>query len=86
MQLSEIIAKNTATVNEHLLHQNLPTPSFDLTQPPHVPIDFQAKNVGDARIAVLEATTELNALMKGPVETLESLMVDVRSSPALLEW
>ena len=74
LELANMIAQNTATVNDYLLRNHLPTPSFDVTQPPIILINFQDKEVEEARMTVLEATTELNALMKGPVE---SLIVDV---------
>ncbi|KAK3703365.1 hypothetical protein LTR37_014471 [Vermiconidia calcicola] len=62
-ELSAIISTNTAILDDYLTSNNLPHPSFDAaTSPsPRYPPDAEA-----ARVAIEEATAELNELVQGP--------------------
>ncbi|KAK3708531.1 hypothetical protein LTR37_011426 [Vermiconidia calcicola] len=62
-ELSAIISTNTAILDDYLTSNNLPHPSFDAAGPasPSYPPDAEA-----ARVAIEEATAELNELVQGP--------------------
>lgn len=67
-QLSSIIATNTEKVDKYLTENNLPTPSLDASAPNYpipenAPVDIKA-----ACAALVEAASEINAIMTGPRE------------------
>ncbi|CAO1604437.1 hypothetical protein XANCAGTX0491_007994 [Xanthoria calcicola] len=66
-ELALIISTNTEQVDAHLARRGLPSPSFDPDSPAGTLRDSQ---IVAARLAILEATDELHALMLGPVELL----------------
>lgn len=66
-ELALIISTNTEEVDAHLARRGLPSPSFDPDGPAGALRDSQ---IAAARLAILEATDELHALMLGPVELL----------------
>ena len=71
VELASIISSNTAAVDQYLTSHGHPTPTLDVSAPAHLPIDpVEAGQIEQARRAVIEATDELSALMKGPAELL----------------
>ncbi|KAL9115005.1 MAG: hypothetical protein Q9227_001249 [Pyrenula ochraceoflavens] len=69
-ELASLIIKNTEIVDQYLESLNLPTPSLGINAPRKIPISRDAPEIERARIAVIEATAELRALMMGPAELL----------------
>lgn len=69
-ELSDIIAKNTEIVNSYLEENKLPTPSLDADAIWSIPIPDHETETKDARLAVIEACSELQALITGPKELL----------------
>ena len=65
-ELADIIAKNTAIVDAFLESKNLPTPTLGVDALPRLPIPEENADVEEARLAVVEASTEMKALMTGP--------------------
>ena len=75
-ELSASIARNTALVEEYLHSHSRPLPSFASDGP----IDLQLpEEVDKARIAAIDATQELNDLLRGPI----ALVRPVVSSPSV---
>ena len=70
VELSSIIAKETAKVDSFLVKNSLPTPSLDVDAPWTIPIPEDARDVEASRGAVLAACDELKALMTGPKSLL----------------
>jgi hypothetical protein len=69
-QLSELIAENTATINSFFVENNLPTPSFEANALWSLPIPEDATNIKTARLAIISACAELQALVTGPKDYL----------------
>ena len=70
VELAAIISENTNVVNEYFVSHKLPTPTLDHTAPGQLPIPADAPEIEQARRTVIEATDELQALMRGPRELL----------------
>jgi len=70
IELSSLIARETEKINNFFSARGLPAPSFDENAPISLPIPEDAKHILDARISVIEACSELKALLKGPKELL----------------
>jgi hypothetical protein len=70
MELCSLIARETSKINDYLVANNLPTPSLDVDALPAIPIPDDATDIKAARLAVIEACSELQALMTGPKELL----------------
>ena len=70
VQLSALIAKHTTTINNFFVENKLPTPSFEADALWSLPIPDDAEEVKSARLAVIEACAELQALVTGPKEFL----------------
>lgn len=68
-ELAEIIASQTAILNEHLHSNSLPTPSFSSDGPTDV-FGSSHPNIQKAKSSVIEATIELRQLLEGPVKLL----------------
>ena len=66
-ELAAVISSNTAKVNEFLKDNCLPFPSFEEDGPLNLGLSPEAEQ---ARIAVLEASTEIHDLLLGPIELL----------------
>ncbi|KAI1378983.1 S-adenosyl-L-methionine-dependent methyltransferase [Hypoxylon crocopeplum] len=66
IELSSIIATETARVQDFLVKNKLPTPSLDADALWSLPIPKSAPDVEASRLAVIEACSELKALMTGP--------------------
>lgn len=74
--LAKVIEGNTRKVDDLLQEQGLPSPSFNATNPPDLPLPPHIK---DAKDGVLEAMDELEALMLGPMpKILNDLIIKVR--------
>lgn len=71
IELSSIIARETAVVNDYLVLSQIKTPSLDADALHTIPIPDDAKDVKAARTAVIEACAELKALLTGPKELLK---------------
>jgi hypothetical protein len=69
-ELSSIIAKNTALIDDYLTSKNHPTPSLDASALWVLPIPEDAVDIKAARQSVMEACSELQALVTGPRELL----------------
>jgi hypothetical protein len=69
-QLSAIIAKNTAIIDDYLMSNDQPTPSLGPEALWSLPIPDDAVDIKAARLAVMEACSELKALVTGPKELL----------------
>jgi hypothetical protein len=72
LDLSARISANTAKLNEYILANNLPTPSFDIDGPRASPVPKHEHDIEKIRICILEDTAELQRLVLGPREFLMS--------------
>lgn len=70
LELSALIGKQTAILNDYFELHGLPTPSLDSDALETLPIPDDAPELKAARIAVIEACSELKALLKGPKQLL----------------
>ncbi|KAF1841298.1 S-adenosyl-L-methionine-dependent methyltransferase [Cucurbitaria berberidis CBS 394.84] len=70
VKLSSIIASNTTTLNNFLVENNLPEPSFEADALWALPIPDDNVDVKAARIAIIDSCIELQALVTGPKELL----------------
>lgn len=66
IELSSIIAKETVKLNEYFVDNELPTPSLDTDALWSLPIPGAATDMEASRVAVIDACSELKALMTGP--------------------
>lgn len=80
-QLSKIISEHTATINNFFADNNLPTPSFEADALWSLPIPEDATNIKAARLAIISACAELQALVTGPKDYLT---VNVRDFVCLI--
>lgn len=78
VELSSLIAAETAKINDFLVKNGLPTPSLEADALGAIPIPDEAKDIKAARAAVLGACSELEALLTGPKDILR---IDVGSPP-----
>ncbi|KAL8856173.1 MAG: hypothetical protein Q9178_007211 [Gyalolechia marmorata] len=79
-ELAAIIADNTKHVDAHLAQRGLPSPSFDPDSPAGALLH---SDVIASRRAILEATDELHALMRGPVDILTRQPVSILYKPVI---
>ncbi|KAF2735515.1 S-adenosyl-L-methionine-dependent methyltransferase [Polyplosphaeria fusca] len=70
-ELSAAIAKHTATIDGYFTSNGLPTPSLEADALWNLPIPDGATDIKQARVAVIEACSELRDLMTGPKELLK---------------
>jgi hypothetical protein len=77
-QLSALIAEHTAAINNFFVENKLPNPSFEANALWSLPIPDDAEEIKAARLAVIEACAELQALVTGPKEFLR---VNVKQVP-----
>ncbi|KAF1980465.1 putative O-methyltransferase [Bimuria novae-zelandiae CBS 107.79] len=77
IQLAQLIASNTQTLDEHLTESGLPQPSFQVGAPTDA-FPQSSADVADAKTKVIEATIELRQLLEGPVK---SLLPESNSAP-----
>lgn len=71
IELSQLIAGETAKVDGFLSSRNIPTPSLDEDALQTMPIPEEIADIKAARLAVIEACSELKDLMTGPNELLK---------------
>ncbi|KAL1592352.1 hypothetical protein SLS60_011430 [Paraconiothyrium brasiliense] len=69
IQLARLIASGTQTLDEHLIQNDLPPPSFAVEAPTE-PFPQATWDVARTRTEVIEATIELRQLLEGPVKLL----------------
>ena len=69
-ELSSLIARETAKLDEFLRAENLPTPSLDENALESLPIPDRRPDIKEARLSVMEACSELKDLLTGPKELL----------------
>jgi hypothetical protein len=69
-QLSALIAEHTANINDFFVKNKLPTPSFEADALWSLPIPDDAEEIKLARLAIIEACAELQALVTGPKDFL----------------
>jgi hypothetical protein len=75
-KLAAIISENTAKVNEYLLANDFPLPSFNVDAPQKSLIDpEEAPEIEAARIAIIDASLMMHDLMLGPKEHLMNFSV-----------
>ncbi|PVI00590.1 S-adenosyl-L-methionine-dependent methyltransferase [Periconia macrospinosa] len=84
--LSETIARDTGVVERYLKSNDLPTPTLDATSLWSIPIADDAVDVKQARLSVIEACSELQALMTGPKELLHFSYTAYVSVKAVLRF
>ena len=66
-ELATRISTNTARLNDYLQQNHLPLPSFD----EDAPVDLGlSPEIEEARVATVEASAQLQDLLRGPVELL----------------
>ncbi|KAK8088423.1 hypothetical protein PG997_003384 [Apiospora hydei] len=86
IELSQLIATETAKVDSFLGSRNLPTPSLDEDALQTIPIPDELTDIKAARLAVIEACSELKDLMTGPKELLRFKWTDYASVKAVLRF
>ncbi len=79
-ELASIIAVNTAIYDKYICSQGFPSPSFDINTPLKLDLSDEASL---ARDAVLEASTELQALLHGPLGHLQIQTLDVSQGESI---
>lgn len=70
VELSSIIARDTALINDFLVANKAPTPSLNEDALPAIPLPDDATEIKAARSRVIESCAELKALLTGPKELL----------------
>ena len=80
-QLASIISTNVAKYEEWHASRGIPSPSFTIDVPVKVALP---DHIAQARQTVIESTAELNALMLGPIASLEQQMREV--NPVAAFW
>lgn len=71
VELSSLIAQQTALIDSFFVQNKLPTPSLDPDALPLLPIPDDATDITTARAAVIRACSELKALLTGPRKLVE---------------
>ena len=70
-ELAALVSSNTDRVNHYLASKALPSPSFD----ENGPVDLKlSPEIEQARIAAIDASTELQALLLGPIDLLRPIV------------
>ncbi|KAI0520797.1 S-adenosyl-L-methionine-dependent methyltransferase [Xylaria bambusicola] len=86
VELSSLIAQQTTIINDFFEENQLPTPSLDLDALQFLPIPNEATHVKAARARVIEACSELKALLTGPRELLRFNWTAYVSVKAILRF
>ncbi|KAI1084347.1 S-adenosyl-L-methionine-dependent methyltransferase [Whalleya microplaca] len=86
IELSTLIAKETAKLNNFFVQNALPTPSLEADALWSLPIPEDATDLEASRLAVISACSELKALMKGPKALLYFKWTAYSSVKALLRF
>lgn len=76
-ELAASIAENTAKVTAYLRERGLPQPSFAVDGPLQSLLPAEAVDIENARVAVIDATQQLRALMLGPMDYITSFTVRI---------
>lgn len=76
VELASRIMENATKFEEHYRSQGLPAPSFDADQPLRIQLPG---DIAAVREAILEASTELQELIQGPVGIIQHATAFVRS-------
>lgn len=66
-ELAAVVASHTKQIDDYLTQNGLPQPSFDANGPAELQLP---PNLEQARAVVIQASQELNDLLKGPRELL----------------
>jgi hypothetical protein len=66
IELSTLIARETAKLNDFFVQNSLPTPSLEADALWSLPIPEGATHLETSRLAVISACSELEALITGP--------------------
>jgi hypothetical protein len=74
LELTALIYENTKQVDSYLRNNNLPPPSFDQSYPP---VLYLPSEVDVARSAALEAISELQAHLLGPIGSIWGVLAQV---------
>lgn len=72
-ELATIISKNTDRIDQFLISQGLPFPSFDIDAPDKLSLPDELEAI---RGVILDASTEIHELLLSPKELLLSNRVD----------
>ncbi|KAI0799031.1 S-adenosyl-L-methionine-dependent methyltransferase [Xylaria sp. FL0064] len=86
IELSSLIAQQTAIINDFFEQRGLPTPSLGPNAPHLLSIPDEAPGVKAARLQVIEACSELKALITGPRELLKFNWTAYVSVKAILRF
>lgn len=81
-ELSQIIARNTAIVEQYHLKHSLALPSFEADGP--VNTMFEDATIERARIAAVEASMELTDLLEGPTMQIRPVVCPISYCPYVL--
>jgi len=77
IKLAENILANTKTIENFLVSNNLPEPSFSADGPTDFPVGIDHAEIQNARNAVIDATKELRDLIIGPRDMLRWMIINV---------
>ncbi|KAI0206700.1 S-adenosyl-L-methionine-dependent methyltransferase [Astrocystis sublimbata] len=86
LELSSLIGQQTAIINDFFEEHQLPTPSLEVGALERLPIPDDASDVKAAKAAVIEACSELKALLTGPRELLGFNWTSYASVKAILRF
>ncbi|KAI1367594.1 S-adenosyl-L-methionine-dependent methyltransferase [Xylaria arbuscula] len=86
VELSSFIAQQTALIDSFFEQNKLPTPSLEPDALPLLPIPDNAPDIKAARAAVINACSELKALLTGPRELLRFEWTAYVSVKAILRF
>ena len=84
IELSTLIAKETAKLNQFFEQNALPTPSLEADALWSLPIPEDATDLKASRLAVISACSELKALMTGPKALLHFKVRYARQSHVVI--
>ena len=83
LELASQISKDTAKVNDYLVSQGLPQPSFGIDGP--VNLSLESPEAEAARLDTIGASMELADLLQGPVACLRPA-INASSLEAIYRW
>ncbi|KAJ8131865.1 hypothetical protein O1611_g1765 [Lasiodiplodia mahajangana] len=86
IELSSLIAQKTALIDDYFTRNGLPTPSLDANAPHLLSIPDGAVDIQAARNAVIDACSELKALLTGPRDLLKFKWTAYVSVKAILRF
>lgn len=77
VELSALIHENTCKIEEYISSAGLPTPTFEITSPPMLPLP---PHIQELQAVVLDAADELSVLLQGPMVSIASRPVSLPPS------